>query len=61
MDSNTYIKAFIDHGISDLKIINALDNLRPLDVQENLCKNAKYNKQEFYKYLNEKGIIHDFK
>lgn len=50
------IKAFIDHGISDLKIINSLDNLRPLDAAENFCKNAKYDKDEFYKWLKKKGI-----
>lgn len=51
------IKAFLDNGISDLKIINALDNLRPLDSQSNLSKNAKYDKQEFQKYLERKGVL----
>lgn len=51
------IKAFLEHGISDLKIINALDNLRPLDAKQNLCKNAKYDKDEFYKWLQKKGIF----
>lgn len=50
------IKAFIDHGISDLKIINGLDNLRPLAAKDNLCKNAKYDKDEFIKWLASKGI-----
>jgi len=43
--------------ISDLKIINGLDNLRPLDANENLCKNAKYDKDEFYTWLKKKGIL----
>lgn len=51
------IKAFIDHGISDLKIINALDNLRPLAASQNLCKNAKYDKDQFYKWLTTKGVV----
>lgn len=53
------IKAFLDHGISDLKIINALENLRPLGARANLCKNAKYDKAEFLKYLERKGIRYE--
>lgn len=48
------IKAFLDHGISDLKIINALDNLRPLSKQENLTKQAKYDKVKFEEWLKTK-------
>jgi hypothetical protein len=50
------IKAFIDYGISDLKVINALDNLRPLGAIENMCKNASYDKNEFERYLRYKGV-----
>jgi len=50
------IKAFLDHGIFDLKIINCLENLRPLDAKENCCKNSKYNKDEFYVWLKQKGV-----
>ena len=53
------IKAFLDQGISDLKIINALDNLMPLDATENMCKNAKYDKEGFLNYLKNKGICFD--
>ncbi len=53
------IKAFLDYGISDLKLINALDNLQPLAANDNLCKNAKYNRTEFEKYLNNKGIDYE--
>lgn len=37
------IKAFLDEGITDPKIINALDNLQPLWAHENLSKGAKYD------------------
>lgn len=50
------IKAFIDHGISDLKIINSLDNLRPLEATANMSKGDSYNEQEFLKWLETKGI-----
>lgn len=50
------IKAFLDFGISDLKIVNALDNLRPLEATENLAKNAKYDKEAFKNYLRHKGV-----
>lgn len=50
------IKAFIDYGISDIKAINALDNLQPLEEQENLIKNAKYDEVAFEKYLAERNI-----
>ena len=49
-------KAFLENGISDLKIINSLDNLQPLTEQQNLSKSAKYNKEEFKKWLFLKGI-----
>lgn len=49
-------KAFLENGISDLKIINSLDNLQPLTEQQNLSKSAKYNKEEFKKWLLSKGI-----
>ena len=45
------IVAFFDHGISDLKLINHLDNLRPLSQSENNKKSAKYNSHEFKKWV----------
>lgn len=48
------IKAFVDHGIFDLSIINRLDNLRPLTGPENLSKNAKYDKEKFLEWLGDK-------
>ncbi len=50
------VKAFLDYGIDDPKIVNALENLRPLPTIENLRKNKFYNKEEFEKYLQKKGI-----
>jgi hypothetical protein len=48
------IKAFIDHNIFDLSIINRLDNLRPLSATENCSKNAKYDKYKFLEWLGKK-------
>lgn len=50
------IKAFLDYGISDLKFINDLDNLRPMLGIENCKKNAKYDKKAFEAYLESKGV-----
>lgn len=50
------IKAFVDHGIDDLSVINALDNLRPLSKIDNFRKNAHYVKEDFLLYLRLKGI-----
>lgn len=45
------VKAFLDHGVTDLKVINALDNLRPLPGPENLSKGDQYDKREFQEWL----------
>lgn len=45
------IQAFLDYGITDLKLINCLDNLRPMPGKENLSKADKYNKEEFEQWL----------
>ena len=50
------IKAFLDYGIDDVSLINALDNLKAIELKDNLKKNAKYDKQQFEQYLNSKGI-----
>lgn len=48
------IKAFIDYGINDPKLINSLDNLQPLQSSKNKKKSFKYNKQKFEKWLKNK-------
>lgn len=53
------IKAFIDHNIIDLALINCLENLRPISQFENNSKNAKYDVVEFREWLKRKGIKHD--
>lgn len=51
------IKAFLDNDILDVKLINCLENLQPLLAEENLKKSAKYNKEEFQKWLESKSVI----
>jgi hypothetical protein len=53
------IKAFLDYGISDLKLINDLGNLRPILAVDNHSKNARYSKEDFLLYLRLKGIKDD--
>jgi hypothetical protein len=48
------IKAFLDHNILDLSIINRLDNLRPLPGPENLSKADVYDVKEFEEWLKRK-------
>ena len=48
------IKAFIEHGITDIKLINCLENLRPMELSKNLSKHDKYDKTEFQKWLAKK-------
>jgi hypothetical protein len=50
------IKAFIDHGIFDLSLINCLENLQPLSAKDNLSKNSKYNKEKFLIWIKSKGL-----
>lgn len=50
------VKAFMEHGITDLKIINHLDNLQPLAQKTNLSKSVKYDKAAFKAWLFSKGI-----
>lgn len=45
------IQAFLDHNILDLKIINRLDNLRPMLGPENLQKADAYDEKEFAEWL----------
>lgn len=45
------ISAFIKSNITDIKIINALDNLQPLSKFDNLSKINKYDNYKFEQYL----------
>lgn len=45
------IQAFLDHKIYDLRLINHLDNLRPMPGPENLSKADSYSEKEFLKWL----------
>jgi hypothetical protein len=56
LDHTFPIQAFLDYGIKDLKLINGLDNLRPLDRSTNASKADKYDKKEFEEWLNKKGV-----
>jgi hypothetical protein len=48
------INAFKEHGIDDLKIINCLENLQPMEGRANISKGRKYNEKEFLDWLNKK-------
>jgi len=50
------IKAFLDYGITDIKIVNGLDNLQPLSEIDNMHKSAKYNLKNFEQWLTIKGV-----
>lgn len=45
------IKAFIDHGIHDVRLVNCLDNLRPLSAFDNMSKNDKYDEKAFKEWV----------
>lgn len=45
------VKAFIDNGVTDLKIVNHLSNLRPMFRSDNVRKSCKYDQREFDAYM----------
>ena len=45
------IQAFIDHGINDVRLVNCLENLRPLLAFDNLSKGDKYDKTTFLAWV----------
>lgn len=50
------ICAFVRNGVTDPKVINALDNLRPVSREDNQKKNGKYDPRGFEEYMAGKGI-----
>jgi hypothetical protein len=48
------IQAFVDAGITDVRLINCLENLQPLSQADNNIKHAKYNRAKFLRWLNSK-------
>ena len=55
MDHIFPIQAFVDYGIKDIKLINCLENLQPLNGKENCSKGDKYDVEKFEKWLESKG------
>ena len=51
------ISAFFEYNIFDVRIINCLENLRPLSKLENRTKNSHYDKEEFEEWLKSKSYI----
>jgi hypothetical protein len=50
------IKAFRTHGITDVSVINAFDNLQPLSANENLAKRDQYDEDKFLRYCERHGL-----
>jgi hypothetical protein len=50
------IKAFLDYGVSDMRVINCLDNLQPLPAKQNLSKHDNYDPAAFEFWLRSKDI-----
>ena len=51
------IEAFMENNIIDVKLINCLENLRPIIAKENHSKHDTYNKDDFKYWLETKGMI----
>ena len=56
IDHKYPVKAFVDHGIIDLGIINNLDNLQPLLGNENQSKRDWYDEDCFLAYCKRHGL-----
>jgi hypothetical protein len=54
------LTAFVDYELFDMKLANSLDNLRPLTGRDNFSKSSRYNKRDFEKWLESKGIFARF-
>jgi hypothetical protein len=54
------VKAFVEHGLCQeehLKVVNCLENLRPLDRKLNSSKGKKYDPEKFIEFLVRKNIL----
>ncbi len=51
------IIAFIEYGVIEISVMNALDNLQPLDARSNLSKAGSYDREKFETYLSSKGVV----
>lgn len=56
IDHKFPIYAFIEHNILDLRLMNCLENLQPMEGKENEGKGARYDKDQFKDWLKEKNI-----
>lgn len=50
------IKAFLDKGIKDVKLICCLENLQPISDVANLSKSCKFDEKKFNDWLIGKGL-----
>lgn len=50
------IIAFLEHGIKEISLMCALDNLQPLSGKKNCQKNGRYDRGTFEKWLHDRGI-----
>ena len=48
------VMAFIHYGIIDMKLINCLSNLQPMDLLDNISKGDKYDRGKFIEWVKEK-------
>lgn len=50
------IAAFVDYGVTNLKLINCLENLQPMLGADNVRKHNKYDKAAFAAWLETHGV-----
>jgi hypothetical protein len=53
------IKAFIEHEIYDIRLINCLENLQPMSISDNSIKNDSYDRKEFDQWFKKQGRKYD--
>lgn len=51
------IKAFVDYNITDIRVINSLDNLQPMILEDNISKGDKYDDEKFKEWIKKHGFI----